>query len=61
MTNSSANDLKVAASFVRWIDTGDHEMNDELQRLADRLDGMLDERSPGRTGRSAALRGEPRR
>ena len=46
MTNPWLNDLKVAASFVRSINTNDHELNFELQILADRIDVLIDEPGP---------------
>jgi hypothetical protein len=46
MTNLWINDLRVAASFVRSIHTDDHELNYELQILADRIDVLIDETSP---------------
>ena len=46
MTNPWLNDLKVAASFVRSINTNDHELNFELQILADRIDVLIDETCP---------------
>jgi hypothetical protein len=46
MTKTWLNDLNIAASFVRSIHTGDHELNYELQVLADRIDGLIDEVGP---------------
>lgn len=41
-------DLKVAASFVRSIETEDHELNFELGLLADRIDVLIVDIRPSR-------------
>jgi hypothetical protein len=46
MTNLWINDLRVAASFVRSIHTDDHELNFELQILADRIDVLIADVGP---------------
>jgi hypothetical protein len=47
MTAERIKDLKLAASFVRSIETADHTVNLEIQQLAhriERLAGQLGER-----------------
>lgn len=42
MTESWSNDLMVAAALVRSIKTYDHELNYELQVLADQIEKYVD-------------------
>jgi hypothetical protein len=44
MPDSWINDLRLAATFVRSVETGNHELNFELQLLADRIDALIEEK-----------------
>jgi hypothetical protein len=48
MAKSWIIDLTVAASFVRSIETENHELNFELGLLADRIDALIADVRPSR-------------
>lgn len=43
MTDKWIDDLRLAASFVRSAETGNHGLNFELRQLADRIEAMIGE------------------